>query len=157
MVDHLSENWNRSAYRSTATKDVRLEGLGQISGDQLFFVAFLHCASPASQPDGEHESSRHRQLRLEERGRAWWRVTAHRCDPGRRGGRADRAGQTACFSLGQCAEARSPSPMEVRATRTPLAAEGTPSLRAPQGITTAKRPHDVETESSVCDEMDNFG
>lgn len=36
------------AYRSTATKDVRLEGVEQISGAQLFFVAFLHCASPAS-------------------------------------------------------------------------------------------------------------
>ncbi|KAL1418681.1 hypothetical protein MTO96_025716 [Rhipicephalus appendiculatus] len=46
------------AYRSTATKDVRLEGLEQLSGDQLFFVAFafLRCASPASQRDAEPES-----------------------------------------------------------------------------------------------------
>lgn len=35
------------AYRSSAPVDTRLEGLEQISGDQLFFVAFafLHCTS----------------------------------------------------------------------------------------------------------------
>ncbi|KAH7951272.1 hypothetical protein HPB52_007233 [Rhipicephalus sanguineus] len=47
------------AYRSTVTKDSRLEGLEQISGDQLFFVAFafLHCTSTASQHEAERESS----------------------------------------------------------------------------------------------------
>ncbi|KAH6929886.1 hypothetical protein HPB50_006607 [Hyalomma asiaticum] len=46
------------AYQSNAPEDARLKGMEQISGDQLFFVAFayLHCASPAGQHSADRES-----------------------------------------------------------------------------------------------------